>query len=745
VLDTHNMPRASAMAEETSGLDFRDVVNFLWRRWKFIASVAAFVVLAAAVYVARQTPLYTASAQMLLDPRKEKIAGQEAFLTEMAYDQFALESQISIIRSTALLRRVVEKEHLVGDPEFGVDAVVGTGALASIRALFSPPEQKAAGRASDDAIASAARLHRAVEAVKRSLAVTRAQGEGLVLTIAFTSPDPAKAARLANAVADAYVVDKLDARFDAAQRASAWLADRIAELRQQLRASEEAVARFRAENNLSGATSYTSLSQEQLGQLNARLVGARSETAEKKARLDILHKIEARGDNIAGLPDVANSGSLGDLRKQLADLSRQEADLLARYSGNHPAVVNLRAQIADVRRSVAAEIQRVAANIRNDFEFAKARQDAVERTLREATGQTDLDATNAITLRELERTAAVNKSMFEDFLQRAKITQEQSTFEARDARVITPAMPPGGPSYPKKMLILLGALAGGLAIGGVGAFALEKLSNGFMTPREVEDALALPLLASFSKIDARELIVDGSALSIPEYLAVKPLSRFNEAFRSLRGAVQMCDVDHPPKVLQFTSTIPKEGKSTLALGFAASAAQSGVKVLLIDGDLRQPSVSHSLKAEKKSGLVDYLLGDAELQSVLIYDDKLRIWGLPAGRKAQNPSDLLASERMKALIAAFREKFDLVIIDSPPIGPVIDPLIVSRIVDKVVYIVRWASTVREMVAHSVDRFGGHSKVAGIVFNQVIDAQAQKYGKHAYSYYYGVRDYNQYYTE
>lgn len=740
-------------APQGGGFDVREAINFVWRQWKLIAGVAALVTLLGALYIAKQTPLYTASAQLLLDPRKEKAAGQDMTLSEIPLDLGTIESQIAIIKSSALLRRVVIKERLVNDPEFGASpASGGSGLLQSIRGFFSrspEPEPQAPTLAQSAQLSTSLdnlspEVRATVENIKLALGVTRA-GQAYVLNITFTSADPAKAARLANAVADAFVVDKLDARFDAARRASAWLSDRLVELRQQLREAEEAVASFRIENNLVANSSGASLNQEQLAQLNGRLVAARSETAEKKARLELLQKIQAGGGNISSLPEVANSGAIADLRRQENDISRQEADLLARYNDRHPSVVNLRAQLSDIRRAIGAEARRLTSAVQNEYDLARARQEAVEKTLREVTGQTGLDNSKSITLRELERTAAVNKSLFEDFLQRARVTQEQSTFEARDARVITPAQSPATPSSPKTLLIMLASLILGTAAGAGAAYLLELLNAGFTTPRQVEDMLQMPLLASISKMEARDLSGDGGVLAIPQYPHVKPLSRFSEAIRSLRSAIQMSDVDNPPKVLQLTSTIPGEGKSTIAQTMAASAAQSGLNVLIMDCDLRHPSTSRFFKADKSPGLVDYLVGGADIQTIIAYDERLRLWYLPAGSKTQNPPDLLGSAKLKQLIAGLREKFDLVIIDTPPMGPVVDPLIVSHLADKVIYVVRWASTAREMIGHSIDRLSGHKKVAGVVFNYVIDAQAQKYGKYAYSYYYGGRYYKKYYHE
>jgi polysaccharide biosynthesis transport protein len=746
----------SASGVKGGGFDLRDAVNFFWRQWKLIGGMVGLFIFLAALYITRVTPLYTATAQLLFDPWKERAAGQDVFISDSVLDQQMLENQMMIIRSTTLLRRVVDKMQLTRDPEFGGTAFSRAGTasiLAPIGAFFSrsspmhsPEELSARDQKVQDFGDLSSETISTIENLRSAMVVARGQGQGLIITISVTSVDPIKAARLTNAVADAHVVDKLDARLDAAKRASGWLNDRLVELRQQVRESEEAVNRFRAENNLSAAgVNSATLSQEQLGQLNQRLVNARATAAEVKAKVEALEKVQSHGASLSSLPDTMNAGLLADLRRQLTDMSRQEADLLARYNSAHPAVVNLRAQIADINRAIRSELQRMLVTMRSEYELAKATENAVEKTLRQVTGENDLDSSKIVTLRELERNVAVNTTLFQDFLQRARITQEQPTFEARDSRVITPALPPESPSYPKKSSFFAVALGLGLAVGLGCAFAVEALNAGFTTPRQVEETLDLPVLGSISKVETRELMLDGTPRSVPEFPLTKPLSRLSESFRLLRSAVQMSDVDHPPKVWQVTSALPGEGNTTVALAIAASATQSGQRVLVIDADLRHPSASRYFKADKNIGLVEYLVGEAELQRVLIVDEKLGIWVLPAGGKTQDPMDLLGSERFRALILALREKFDLVVIDSPPLGPVMDAAIISSTADKVLFVVRWASTPRELVANTLKRVVGERKVAGIVFNYVVDSQAQKYGKYANADHFGHRYYRRYYSE
>ena len=710
------------------GFDLRGILSFGWRRWQFIASVVAASLLIGTISLLRQTPLYTATSQVLLEPQSEKVPGPAALRADTNLDLAMIESQMAIIRSTVFLRRVVEKERLVSDPEFGSSGSSGPSILATVRPA-------------GEAQSMSAEVLSATEALKGAVSV--AAGSGYVLAISVTSTDPIRAARLSNAVADIYLLDKLDTRFEAAKRASAWLSDRLVDLRNQLRASEEAVTDFRAQHGFYQSGANVTLNQQQLSELNAKLVEARAEVAQKKARVDLLVAIEAKGGDLQSLPDISNSGALPTLRQQATALSQQEADLLARYGAPHPLVVNIRAQQRDVERAIATEARRLAANIKNEYKLAQTRVTSLEQSLQDATGQTSLDDATAIRLRELERTVAVNKSLFEDFLQRAKITQEESTFEPREARVISPALPPGGPSYPRKTQYLAVWLVMGLLFGVGGALAKEMLNTGFTTPKQVEDLLGLPLLSSVSYMRTRDLTVEGRHIPIARYPLAKPLSRYSESIRALRSGIQMTDVDHPPRVIQVTSTAPGEGKTTIALSLAALTAYSNHKVLFIDADLRHPSASKFLGMEEGPGLVDLLLGRVKQNEVLRLHEKEGYWTLSAGSRTQNPPDLLGSDRMKAIVANLKQTFDLVVIDTPPAGPVVDPVVVSQLCDTIVLVVRWAATSREMVKYTVQQLSAHKKIAGVVFNQVDDRQAQTYSQHAY--YYGTRYYKSYYSE
>jgi polysaccharide biosynthesis transport protein len=747
--------------ESETGFDLWGKIYFLWRHWKLITLAVSVSLALGVLSLLTETPRYTANAQVLLDLRRDRVVANESFLQEPALDNAALESQLALIRSTVLLKRVVEREQLIEDPEFGFAPPEKPSVLqliASYVYFFDPrtiltyfssflshptDNSKAESTQTGDPIISS-KVMASIEALRAATGVQRS-GQAHVFGINVTSTDPVRAARLANAIATGYVVDKLDSSFEAAKKASLWLADRLTELRKQLRDSEEAVAKFRSEHGLVQSSASSTLSQQQLGEFNAKLIAAKADVAEKKTRVDFLASIEKKRESLRGFPDLINSPVLTNLRQQLSAISQREADLAARYESRHPLVVNIRAERLDVERGIAAETQRLAANIKNEYNLAQARLEAAERSLREATGQTSVDDTTAIRLRELERTAAVDKSLYESFLQKAKITEEQSTFEARDVRVITPAVPPGVPSSPKKGQTMTLAFVIGLLLGVGGAVTLEMLNAGFTTPRQIEDALGVPLLASVGHMRDQDLNVDGKIVDASLAPVFKPLSRYSEAMRALRIGIQMSDVDDPPKVIQITSALSGEGKTTIALSLAASAAVSGLKVLFIDADLRHPSASHALGLQKQPGLVDVLLGQVNAENAIRFDSYAKFWVVSAGTDSYNPADLVGSDRMKDQIASFKNSFDLVIIDSSPVGAVTDSIVISQLADKVVFVVRWSSTARDVVRDAVSYLPGDKRIAGVVFNLVDENRAQKYGGHANSVRYNARYFKNYYAE
>jgi exopolysaccharide transport family protein len=713
-----------APAEPADAIDLRHVQDFFWRRWKIIAGTAAVLTGITFLVLLAITPRYTADTQILLEPRKDKALGAESLIPELNLDSGNIDSQLSVISSTNLLRRVVEKTNLTTDPEFGQ---VGSSMFGFFTGLFRSNGEPKAPLENPGEISP--QVLGAIRALGRALDVQRVR-RGYIILIAVTSKDPAKAARLANAVADAYAVYRLDARYESAKRASAWLADRLVVLREQVRKSEEAVVQFRREHNLQTTTSEAkvTITDQQLAELNAKLVAARAETAEKRAKYEQAQGVTAHGGNLQSVPDVVRSTVIAQFRKQQAELAQRVAELDARYTASHPLVVDARAQLRDVERSINGEVVRIIANLKNDFDVSQARQKSLEQSLAELSGETGNNSEIGIKLRELERINAANKTLFENFLSRAKISEQELNFEQGEAQIISPATTPDYPSFPRKLLILPLALVIGCLIGVGGGVALDMLNAGFSTGNQIEQKLGVPVLASLPLLRESERIVEGKVLDPARYVAAKPLSRYAESVRSLRMGVQMADVDTPAKVVLVTSSVPSEGKSILARSLAYSAQKAGLATVLIDGDLRHPSISHGFGLDGKPGLVEFLTGTVGLEQALASRDGITV--LSAGTaKSQNPPDLLGSTRMQDLVERLREACDYVIIDSPPVGPVIDAKVAVQLADKVIFVVRWQSATREIVARSIESLGAERKLAGIALTMVDEMKTPRYGPYS----------------
>lgn len=708
-------------------LDLRQIQDFVWRRWKLVVATSLVAAGIAALLLLSVAPRYTASAQVLLEPRKSRVFGAESLVPDAMLDSASVDSQISVIQSFNLIRHVVERENLAADPEMNPPpAAQGLWSYLTGLVSIGGGEDAKTGEQPDAALAQTERL---VLQLKGRLDVQRV-GRTNVLAVSVTSEDATKAARLANAVANAFVVDQLEARYEAAKTASSWLAERMDGLREQVRGSEEAVARFRIDHGLESASTSgrVTLSEQQLSELSAKLASARAETAEKRAKFEQAQRTQAGGGELEAIPDVVRSNVISQLRTQQAEVARKEADLSARYSATYPLVVNARAERRDLDRSIRNEVDRIISNLRNDYDVARAREASLQSSLARVSGESGLDSDTGIKLRELVRTNDANKTLFENFLSKAKITQEQSTFEEREARVISQATRPTAASYPRKTLLIALALAAGAMLGVGGGVSLDLLNAGFDTPRTIEDATRLPVLASIPLVLERVRTIENEVLDPAEYLVQRPLSHYSESIRALRVGVQMADVDNPPRIVLITSSTPAEGKSTVAASLGFSAAAAGQRVLLMDCDLRRPQLSRLFGLETKLGLVDVLTGTTELQEVLAVRGGVTV--LPAGSKTQNPPDLLGSAKMQSLVRAVRSSFDYVVIDSAPIAPVIDARVLAHVVDKIIYVVRWRNTAREVVLQNLEALRSDRKVAGIAFNLVDESKTPRYGSNAY---------------
>ncbi len=727
--------------DDLLSIDFRALYGALKRRlWVIVGVIVAGVSLAAA-YAFSTTPYYTATASLLLDPRERQVVDVEAVLSGLPPDSNAVDTEVEVIKSPDLIERVIAKLNLMRDPEINVALQPpGLSPVAFLKSLLPEPP-------TSDAERDMIEFQDAVALMADRMAVRRS-GLTYVINVSFTSEEPAKAALIANTIAELYLVDQLEAKFDATQRANTWLAERLDGLRREVNAAERAVERFRADNNLTDVEG-TLINEQQLSEINAQLIIARSDLARDEARLRTLENLLRSGSNADSLSEAVNSETITRLREQQAQVVREKAELETRYGARHPQIVRVNRELVDLQNQIGDEIRRIISSLRGEVNITRERVNSLNRDLRSLETESSSNQQAMVQLRELSREAEASRTLYESFLSRFKETTESGSFQEADARVIAKASQPVDPSWPKKPLIL--ALAFVLAgLVGVGiAFLLEQLENGFHATGQVEKMLGFPVLTVVPRLrDRMAKDKDGRVLSPQDYMLYKPFSGFAEAFRTLATALTLSDIDNPPKVVLFTSSMPAEGKTTSAICFARSQAKAGKKVIIVDCDLRNSAMTDRLDMKASLGLVELLSGSASMGEVAIKDEDSGLVILPLTSKPSNPQGFLQSAAFKDLIAKLRASFDLVVFDSAPLLPVSDTQILASMADQAVFAVRWQATPRDAslagikeLMHSTDR------IAGVLFTQV---DMVKQGKYNYGYGYGdatqyYRSYSKYYVD
>jgi polysaccharide biosynthesis transport protein len=738
--------RPSPAAPRGEFLDLPDLVRMLRRRRGLILGTVAGVTLLALLVVFSVTPQYSAEALLLIDTRKTNVIDMEAVVSGLQPEAAAVRSEIDVLQSRELAGKVLDTLGLAGDPDFntslrGEEKLLGIVAPSRLAAWEEGVLAWLAGRGLIAPLPAAADLtpaerqlqltSRLVDTLLAHLTVTN-DSRSYSIRITYTAARPALAARIANAFADLYLVDQLDAKFEATKRANAWLNDRVIDLRAQLAAAERAVETYRAEHRIAltdvrGTTAAT----QQMAELNAQLALASADRAAKESRLRQFQQALRAGTAEAEAPEVLQSPLIGQLRAQETEVVRKEADLAAHYGARYPALIDVRAELRDVRRQIATEINKIVGSLAQEAQSARIREQTLQQNLAELQQRNNQNNVADVRLHELEREAQSNRVMYENFLTRLKETAEQEDIQQADARLIARAHVPLDPAFPKKKLLVALALLGSSALGVALAVLRERLDTGFRAVAQLETGAGLAGLGLVPAVAA------GFGPRPEDYVLRKPVSAFAESIRSIRTAILYSHVDRPPRALLITSAVPDEGKSLLSIALGRSAAAAGQKVLLIDADLRRPKIGTLLKTGGEATLAEFLAGAKSDQEVLNVDPDSGMQFIWSRSGLPNPQDLLGSQRMQDFLRAIAPHYDLVLVDSPPVLAASDALVLARSVDATVFVVRWGKTPHQVVAAALKQI--HSVggvVAGGVLGRVPLKRHAKYGYADHGYYYAV---------
>lgn len=715
----------------SSAFDLNRIISVFRRRLRLFAAVGLVVLAVAVIITFQMTPRYTASADVMIDTRTQDVVKVDQVMGALPADTNTVDTEVEVLRSRTLADKVVKTLGLDNDPEFNPDL-----APKSLLDRFKPAGRPAGAPGS-------ARTHDAVvSSVLANLSIRRA-GLTYLINVGFTSTDPAKAAKIANAFADGYIEQQLEAKFQANQGANQWLSKRLDQLRQEVLAADTAVEQYKIANNLLSAQGAT-LTEAEISNLDQQVATTRAAEAEAVARLNTARAQLARGSTGEDVGEALNSPVIQHLRTQRATVSAQVADLQGRYGDKHPEILKARRQLADIDGQIQAEIKRIISNLEAQAQVARQRTASIAGSAAASKGNLASNNRALVRLNELQRNADASKALYESFLNRFKETSAQTGIEKSDARIVSRASAPTRPSEPNKPLNL--ALGLILAFGAALAVVMlaEALDSGMATAEDVEGQLDLPCLGSVPLLSSTLDGVKGAAarLSPVSFVVERPVSAFAEAFRNLRASIIFSKVGEPVKVIAITSSLPGEGKTTTSLCLARTIALAGSSVIVVDCDLRQKAVNDFIKGEVKVGLVEVLNGEATLEQALVRDDATGAVLLPIASPTYTPKDVFSSDAMHRLLQELRRRYDTIILDTAPVLPIADTRILAPQADVVVMLTRWRKTPRKAIENSLRLLASAGAyIAGAALTQVDMRQQSRYGYGDPGYYY--RAYKKYY--
>lgn len=713
-----------------------DLVEQIWgfirRQYLVFLIVSACSVGLGLVYLLTTPARYTAHAMMLIDSSKLRVMQQQQVsFADTPLDTTQVETQVEVLKSDGIGLAVVREMRLTEDPEF-----VGSGA-----GLWG----------TDNSAQSAeSRLSQALVTLLRQRTITRV-GRTYVLDIAFTSLSPDRAAQIANGIAEAYIVDQLESKYQATRRASKWLQDRITELREQVSAVDRAVLDYKEKNKIfdiavapaagGSSASARSLEEQQLAEISSQLSTARAASTEAKARLDRIQEVLKMGIPDASVVDSLRSEIVIRLRNQYLDLATREGLLSQRYGSDHQAAINVRAQMEQIRQSVTDELRRIAESTKSEYEIATAREQSLKDKLADMVSDARITNRERIGLRELESNAQAIHTIYDSFLQRYMEAIQQQSFPITESRVISAAGAPKQKSSPRTSVVLGLATVMGLVLSLAVAGLREALDPVFRSRRQVQETLQVKCLAVVPLLDAppqsrllrpwrRSAVQDVAPPAAADAMfgraLLDPSSLFAASLRSIKVAVDVSTAGQRSRVVGLLSMAPNEGKSTIASNFAELVAHLGKKVILIDGDLRNPTISRAMAADATSGLLEVLAGTIELQAAVRTERGLAFLPTIIGPRDVRGSELLGSESLKLLIDQLRETYDYIIIDLPPLGPVAEVRGTASMIDSYVQVIEWGrsrkNTVRQQLLGAPEIY---DRLLGAVLNKV---DLRVFGRH-----------------
>ena len=707
-------PRSYPVVDGEVSVDAFGQLRATWdilvkHQWLILATTVILMVLVA-VYSFKMKPIYQATGRLDIEAEMPLLQSlNDLFHTGEVDDSF-LATQVSILESDNLIWETIQQ--------------LGLGTLDK-----SVPDSTAAKNA-------------LIGAYRGRLKVERTKETRMVL-VSFESPDPREAALFVNTLINNYIESNFQTKYNATRQATGWMEGQLDELKLKVEKSQEAMVAYERQNNIVNLGEKETVTESRFEDLSKELNEAQSDRLTKES----LYKMVASNDAQVGFLLQGNNTLLASLEAKEVDLKEQYSEALSQYGPTYPKVLRLQDQMKDVDALIVRERRRMVENIHNEFLAAAKRQQFLAAALADQKKEVDKVSQLLIQYNLLKREFDSNQTLYDSLLQRLKDANVSAGLRATNIHTIDEAAVPSYPVRPNKPRNIEFALVAGLALGIALAFTQEALDNSIKNAQEMEKLTGLPTLAIIPMgtpslrsrpglMPGTGISINGSSSPVVEMAVLqKPGAAISEAYRALRTSVLLSTAERPPQVLLVTSSQPFEGKTSTSLNLAATLAQKGSRVLLVDADMRRPGLAKALNLNTGKGLSGILTGAYNYDETLLQQVKGldSLFVLSSGPRAPNPSELLCSIKMEQLVLALRKNFDHVVIDSPPILPITDATIISTLVDGVIMVVESDSTSRAALARAcrvMEHSGG--RILGTVFNKV---DVKRDGYYGYRYYHG----------
>lgn len=736
----------SKLHDDDSNVDLREYINVLSRyKWAILA-LTCIVTTISALYVYSLEPVYRATTSILLDVHEENVVSIEDVYRLQGGAMFYLyNTQLELIQSRDLAERVIKRLDLGKYPEFKM-----VGAPAADQPVAQPVNESwkhklknwLVGLLPDNWAPKSPHILPVEQREQNSvlgrfasmLSVTIVP-DTLLIKISFDSRDPQLAATLANELAEVYILSAVEDQIKVTQNASTWITKEMEELKKKVVESEQALQAYRDKEQLIDAKGVDSIAVMELDEISSRLAAARAKRTEAQEQYRQVTALEGQPiEAYESISAVLKDSLVQQAKARQAEANRKISELSERYGPKHPKMIAAQAELATANDNLHTQIRHVIESVKKAYSVAQAEESHLISALNNA--KSDIVDINrkGYTLKTLEQEVETNRHLYDMFLTRFKETSATNDLHKPFAHIVDKAVPPSSPYKPDKQKFIFISFLLSLFISVLLVFLLEKLDNTLKDSTDVENKLYLPVLGILPKLN----IWMNKDIKAMRYFSDKKHSSFSENIRTIRTSVLLNDIDTSKKIILVTSSVPEEGKSIVAVNLALALGQIK-KTLLIDTDMRKPSIDRVFGMKKNEpGLTHYIAGTHEMKNCIHYFEKEKLHVMPAGQTPSNPLELLSSSRFEKMATGLLQYYDYVVFDSAPTIPVSDAVVLSRIADITIYVVKADATPYQLAQAGVRKLNNiDAKVLGAVLNQVIPSKRPgRYG-------YGESDYYTYY--